>query len=199
MDWQTIGIWLTGVALAAFAALTWKLSKRQQQIMYGSDLEVYAHYDPPITGHNVFIRKEDGCEIDYDGIVWELSVVNPGSIPIVVKSTIVSIRSAEAGKSIQIWPGDCCNVFQGASETEKIIEARPRFTVMAGKAFVTSIVIHSSRWRQMLQDVGSPNATFTLEVKFTWEVARRSKETLITSQEVTLPENVPFGFKPTLI
>jgi hypothetical protein len=51
LDWQAIGTWFTGVALAVFAWLTWKIQKEQHNLLY-SGPRIRIDYSEAIISHS---------------------------------------------------------------------------------------------------------------------------------------------------
>ena len=197
MDWQiiqAIGTWFTGLALALFAYLTFRLSKRQQQLLYSAELRGFPRYDPPKMGSTVFTKRDNSVFYLYDGIAWEVILLNPSSLLIAVTSFFVSIKSIDTGRSRQIWPGDYCEVFMGASDTKDIVPATPRFSVPAGtSSYVRSVVISDPRINELIEEITVQNRKIALEINVLSEVAGRTGNSVITSQEFTLPSDVHFG------
>ncbi len=100
LDIATLAVtFLTGVALAAFAWLTYRLSKSITQRRYSPVLEVYP-IGSPETGsfdHKGFI---------FHGVRWQLSIVNSGDVPIWVDNISISMLVTRPYKSEEdTWAG----------------------------------------------------------------------------------------------
>ncbi len=90
---------LTGAALAAFAWLTYKLSKSITRSRYSPVLEVYP-VGPPETGS----FKQD--DIKYQGVKWQVSLVNSGDVPIWIDSISIAMQVTHRyGSEEETWTG----------------------------------------------------------------------------------------------
>lgn len=90
---------LTGAALAAFAWLTYKLSKSITRSRYSPVLEVYP-VGPPETGS----FEQDG--IKYQGVKWQVSLVNSGEVPIWIDSISITMQVTQRyGSEEETWTG----------------------------------------------------------------------------------------------
>lgn len=90
---------LTGVALAAFALLTYKLSRSITKRRYSPVLEVYS-ISPPETGN--FEQNR----IKYHGVKWQVSLVNSGEVPIWIDSISISMQvTQQYGSEEETWTG----------------------------------------------------------------------------------------------
>lgn len=89
----------TGAALAVFAWLTYRLSKRVTERRYSPVLELYP-IGPPKTGS----FEHQGFR--YDGVKWEVSLVNPGDVPIWVDNISISMQVTQRYSSEEeVWAG----------------------------------------------------------------------------------------------
>ena len=86
MDWQTVGIWLTGAALAWFAWKTHGVAKEQHQYRYKPPLCVQA-YTNPVVGSETY----KGLGEVHAGVHWELILINPGVNPIAVTDVYLHV------------------------------------------------------------------------------------------------------------
>lgn len=90
---------LTGAALAAFAWLTYKLSKSITRRRYTPILEVYP-IGPPETGS----FEQNG--VKYHGVKWQVSLVNSGEIPILVDNISITMQVTQRyGSEEEVWTG----------------------------------------------------------------------------------------------
>lgn len=90
---------LTGAALAAFAWLTYKLSRSITRRRYSPVLEVYP-IGPPETGS----FEQNG--IKYHGVKWQVSLVNSGEVPILINSISITMQvTKQNGSEEETWTG----------------------------------------------------------------------------------------------
>ncbi len=75
----------TGLALAAFALLTYRLSRQLAELQYAPVLEVY-----PVNAPKTGSFEEGGFK--YDGVRWEICIMNPGNVPIWADNISVMIK-----------------------------------------------------------------------------------------------------------
>ncbi len=90
---------LTGVALAVFALLTYRLSKSITKRRYSPVLEVYS-INSPETG----MFEQNG--IKYHGVKWQISLVNSGEVPIWIDRISISMQMTQRyGSEEETWTG----------------------------------------------------------------------------------------------
>lgn len=76
---------VTGLALAIFAWLTYSLSRKMVEVQYAPKLQIYSAGDPK-TGKFV-----GGEAITYEGVQWKFYLLNPGDAPIWVNQISIEI------------------------------------------------------------------------------------------------------------
>jgi hypothetical protein len=187
LDWQVIGTWFTGLAMASFAGLTWWLLKRQQQLLYNPKLIVYSHYDSPKVGKEVFKRKVNKTTLYYDGICWEVVLTNPGVVPIPIIDTTARIISITTGENLLIWSGQYCKVLTG-----KNMNAKSRVTIAANKTLIRKFIISDPNFESTINQ-WRERRNIRLEVKFVWKADKLPNENVINSADFEIPADIPFS------
>lgn len=102
----------TGAAVAVFAWLAYKLSRSITRRQYSPVLEVYP-LNPPETGS----FEQNG--IKYQGIKWQISLVNSGESPIWIDNIGVTMQVTQRHNSEEeTWTsiGKLCDLLNEASE-----------------------------------------------------------------------------------
>ena len=107
---MAIGTCVTGLALATFAYLTYKLSRQMAEFQYAPVLEVHSVHNPetgevkteyrpageiinPITGKFEKSYYED----IYYGVKWKVCLMNPGDTPVWVEKIHVEVQPPLGG------------------------------------------------------------------------------------------------------
>ena len=89
----------TGVALAVFAWWTYRLSKNITQRRYSPVLELYSIGSPEAGSF-----EQSGTR--YHGVKWQISLVNPGDVPIWVDNIDLSMQVTQRYDSEEeVWTG----------------------------------------------------------------------------------------------
>ena len=192
VDWQALGIWFTGIAMAVFAYLTWRVSHRQQKWQFYPELKGNAAYRCPTVGYDCYERDN----LRYHGIRWEVEITNPGVVQVVVWDTSFSIESDETGGSVDVWPGmNDCEVFD---ESDK--RANPVFSLDAGGRRVCKVVIFDELFEEKIEGIAGGERRFRLRFRFSWEGERgRARVAGVDSDEFPLPKGGPFGVQARLV
>lgn len=104
---------ITGVALAFFAALTYKLSRSVTRQRFSPVLEVYPE-DSPETG------SFEKNSVRFYGVRWRLSLVNSGDVPIWVDNISVFVEVAkpcESEEGAWVGIGKLCELYDEDGST----------------------------------------------------------------------------------
>jgi len=90
---------LTGAALAVFALLTYRLSRRITQRRYSPIIEVY-----PVGSPEIGSFEQNG--VRFHGVKWQLCLINSGDVPIWVDNISISIQVTQLYESEEgVWTG----------------------------------------------------------------------------------------------
>ena len=89
----------TGAAIAAFAWLTYRHTQKVTELRFAPVLEINS-LGPPEIG-----RFPMG-KYHYDGVKWEVSLMNPGDVPILAKNISVYLQISPTEDSMKgVWTG----------------------------------------------------------------------------------------------
>lgn len=89
---QTVAIFVTGGALAYFAYLTYQMSKQVTNLRYSPILEICPSGLPKVGTFDVKITTNHIERITYQGVKWEIYLMNPGDVPVFAEDIEVFIR-----------------------------------------------------------------------------------------------------------
>jgi hypothetical protein len=171
VDWQivtAIGTWFSGIALAFFAFLTWKLLRKQQQLSYAPKLIGYKRYSRPKVGDRIISGELNGNHVDYNGICWEVIISNPGLIQIHISDTIVRVKNNTISKEALIWPGQYCRVFN--TSRNNLNEALTSVVISSGESFIRNIVVYDSKFQEILDTIDyKVGGKISIEKEISWE------------------------------
>lgn len=172
--WQVIVSAFTGFALAIFAYLTWKLSRGRDKLLLNPQLSAYYLYFCPKLD---WVERGTGIVTNsYFGIMWELGLGNPGSVPILVRAISINIRSLENGKSCaielpytQFWAeGD---------------ELRFPHQIPLTSEVIVEILLHGKDFQEdILEKIAGLERQFRLEVGLKYQVMRTDSK--VVSQTI---------------
>lgn len=111
---------LTGVAVAVFAGLTYRLSSNISRRRYSPIVEIYSVGAPEVGSF-------EHSGLRFEGVKWRLSIINSGDVLVLVDSMSISILTKRLGDSEQhVWTGisKLCELYEedGNIPTERAIE-----------------------------------------------------------------------------
>jgi hypothetical protein len=192
---QAIGTWFTGLALAAFAGLTWLVSRRQQKNELDPDLICRIVNRYPQHGKRVF---EDDNQI-YDGIRWAVAVTNPGDVPVQVDGIDFGVEAPKTGRQPSILGLGGSTVFD---EDGKAI-SEYGFFIGPKKEKRFALVLWDDETESELRDLiglreigalkGLPERNFKFYFRATWLSRGRERVAELKSDLFYLPQNMDFG------
>lgn len=183
--WLTIGTWFTGIALATFAGLTWKVSNKQQKIELYPDLECRMSYQYPKCGQMVF----EGKAKYYHGIKWEVEATNPGAVPVEVRKFEFGIENTGTLKKTVITglPGHMIFDAEQNPISERGFFIRPKDV----KRFIL-VIFDDNIEMELSELVGIDNRNLRLFFELTWISRGKEQHRILESMDFYLPQNPNF-------
>lgn len=91
---QTAAIFITGGAIAYFAYITYRMSKQVTNLRYSPILEICPSGSPKVGAfyEKKTIDHEIETQIIYQGVKWEIYLMNPGDVPVFAEYIDVFIK-----------------------------------------------------------------------------------------------------------
>lgn len=149
---MVVGTWMTGLALAIFAYLTYKLSRQMTEFRYNPVLEIHPLDDRPKTGE---VKRVSSVE--YYGVKWEVCLINPGEVPVWVERIEIMLTptSRESWSTIDSF----CELFDKEGHP-----VHPRIAIPARDRFTITILVCDEKTKEYLKWQSPGESEFEMKV-----------------------------------
>ncbi len=182
--WATIG---TGIAIAIFAGLTYRLSGRLAQHQAAPPVLLY-----PVRGPEPGLCR--ASLVSYRGLVWRIALVNSGSVPSLLEKARLECQISVGARSGR-WTekeGGWAIVLEDGREYEPV---RPH-VVGSGAVLVLQIVLHDPAVSASLSSSPAPTQPPRVRLRLGF-CQRRQSVSGVTREWLSL-ESAPVGIPSSL-